>query len=498
MSLAHRSVRSSTYTISASAITTVVQFVRAVLLARLLTKETFGIYAFASSFVLITRILPDFGMTSALLHHAPESEGEEALRVHFTLSIIFNTIWAAVIAIIGYFFVEPASYWVLIVILITQFIDNMVQTGRAQLIRRVIFKRIALIDIITTILSTVAALYLAWQGYGVWSLVSTDIIASIVPVYGFYIYRPPWQPRLGYSREIARYLIGFGKKMLAANLVGQLLDYIDNLWTGRVLGDEALGDYSRAYTFATYPRKILSMPLGSIASGTYAEIKNDRIRLSKAFFRVNALLIRTSFLFAGLLALVAPEFITLLLGVKWMSMLTAFRLMLLFTLLDPIKSTIASLFTAVGKPEKILQARSIQLVVMIAGLFVFTKPFGIAGVAIAVNLMLLVGVAVMLWQARAYVQYSLRRLFLVPSVGILLGITCARAAIEIPGILGSAWRTGFVKGIVFSILYAGTILIFERKQIPMFLRMANLYKNPNSSESEENEAQNDPSTTISQ
>ncbi len=213
-----------------------------------------------------------------------------------------------------------------------------------------------------------------------------------------------------------------------------------------------------------------------MASGTYAELKEDPKRLSQAFFRVNALLVRSSFLMAGLLALIAPEFIRIVIGEKWLPMLDAFRLMLFFTLLDPIRHTVAGLFVAVGKPEKILQARIIQLVVMITGLVIFGKPLGIAGVAISVNLMLVAGVAVMLWQARAYVQYSLHRLFTVPAIGLVAAMAIARAAIEIPGVLGSPWRTGFVKGAVFSLLYTGTILILERNQIPMFLKMAGLLK----------------------
>ena len=492
MSLAQRSVRSSTYTLAASAITTIVQFIRSILLARLVARDVFGVYAFASSFVLITRSLPNFGMTAALLHRAPESEGETALRVHFTISLVFNILWAILIAVIGGFAVSPQYRWVLWTVLATQFVDNLIQTSYILLVRRVVFRRIALIETLSTVLSTIAALLLAWTGHGLWGLVSTDITAAIVVLFGYLIIRPPWKPRFGWSNSVARYPLNFGKRTFLSGLVGQALDYIDNLWTGQFLGVDPLGLYSRAYTFSSYPRKVLATPLTSVSAGTYAELKSDPKRLSQAFFRVNAFLVRTGFLMAGAMALVAPEFIRLMIGEKWLPMLNTFRLLMLFTLLDPIKFTISNLFTAVGKPEIVLWARLAQLAVMITGLFIFGSRWGIEGVAIAVNLMLLTGIVLLFWQARKFIQFSLWRLFAVPTFALVVSLVLGRAAIEIPGVRSSLWWIGAVKGSVFTITFMAIIAFLEKDQLPILLGMlkqlrGNKQTPPTSQDSEEDQ-----------
>jgi PST family polysaccharide transporter len=465
--LARRSIHSSAYNIAASAVQALILFGRSIILARLLEPEIFGIYAYAASFVVLTRSLPRFGLGSALLHRAQESEGETALQTHFTLSLIFGTVWLILLTWVGSLFLEKLTSTVLLVIAVTEFIDLLTGTGRLILIRRVVFRRIAVIQLIIAVTTTAGALWLAWRGFGVWSLVATDIIAAVVVVIGFYLYRPIWRPRLGLKPEIGRYFLRFGSRTFLAGLLLQALDRIDDLWTGFTLGDKQMGFYSRAYTFATYPRKVLASPLNAVAAGTYAELKEKPKRLSQAFFRVNAFLVRSGFLFAGLLALVAPEFIRLVIGVKWLPMLTAFRLMVIYTMLDPIKITIASLFVAVGHPEKAIRARLVQLVVLLIGLFSLGRTMGIAGVALAVNTMLVVGIALLLWQARAHVQFSVRRLFGIPTFALGLGMILARAAITLPGMLGSPWRTGAVKIIVFSIIYSGILLLIERDQISM-------------------------------
>ncbi|MBN2147350.1 MAG: oligosaccharide flippase family protein [Anaerolineales bacterium] len=471
MSLAQRSVRSSTYNIAASAIQTIVQFGRSIVLARLLAPDDFGIYSYVMSFVVLTRDLPSFGMISALLHRACESEGEQALRVHFTLSLIFNLIWASGLAGIGYFVIVPKNHWVLLVILATQVVDNLSLTGKMALARKVLFARIAVINTIITVLGTATALLLAWRGAGLLSLVSTDIIAALVPIIGYYIYQPTWKPRLGWSRDVVHYFISFGKRSLVASLLQEAMDNVDDLWTGRLLGDAALGYYSRAYTFATYPRRVLAMPLNNVAASTYASLKENRKRLSQAFFRVNAFLVRSGFFFAGLMALVAPEFIHLAIGIKWLPMLDAFRLMLIYTMLDPIKATISNVFTAVGKPEKTVLARLIGLCIMLIGLVILGPRWGIAGVALAVDIMIVVTITILLCQARAHVDFSLRRMSAIPALALGLGMLAARAAIALPGIVGSPWRTGGLKIVVFSLIYGATLLLLERELIPMLFKI---------------------------
>ncbi|MGD8623434.1 MAG: oligosaccharide flippase family protein [Anaerolineae bacterium] len=475
MSIAERTVHSTAYNATASIIQTVIQFLRTIILARLLEPNVFGIYAFASSWIIATRSFGEFGMTGALLHRAEQSEGEIAIRVHFTLSLLFSLGWALALAGLTPWLVPQTmsdeTLWVFWVLIVAEAVTQNASTARAVLTRRVVFRRISLVNTVTTLVATVVTLVLAWLGFGVWCLVASDIVRAILTNAGYYLYRPVWRPRLAWSTPVVRYFIGFGRKTFMASLLRQALDRVDDLWTGNFLGETPLGFYSRAYRFATYPRSILAEPLSAVTGGTYAELKSQPRRLSAAFFRINSFLVRTGFLLAGLLALAAPEFIRIVIGAKWLPMLTAFRLMLIFTLLDPIKATIANLFTAVGHPEKTVWTRTVQLVALVLGLFLLGPRWGIAGVALAVDVMLIVGIGLLLWQAREYVRFSVRRMFLVPTLALALGMAGGRAAIMIPGILGSPWRTGAMKVVVFSVVYAVVLLLLERDQIPMLLRI---------------------------
>jgi O-antigen/teichoic acid export membrane protein len=362
----------------------------------------------------------------------------------------------------------------LIVLTFTNLLKRTVQTPRLILTRRVFHKRLAVVEFVNTVLTTVAALGLAWYGAGLWALLSTDIIAAVLYFLAFYGFKPIWKPRLTWSADRIRYFLRFGSQKVWADASSQALDRIDDLWTGFLLGESAMAYYSRAYRFATYPRMILATPINLVAGGTYAELKEDGVRLSKAFFRTNAFLVRTGFLLAGVFALVAREFIVLAIGARWLPMLDAFRLMLIFTMFDPMKMTIADLFVAVGRPEKIVRARVVQLLVMVGGLILLAPPLGITGVALAVDIMLVVGIGLLLWQAREFVQFSVRQLFLVPVLALAVGLGAGFLIVRAPFIPESHWVTALTKLLIFLPIYGGILLLLEWRQT---MRMFDVFRN---------------------
>jgi O-antigen/teichoic acid export membrane protein len=472
MSLVRRSVTSVGWNVVVSIIQILVGFGRSVLLARLLPVEVFGIYAFTGSIVMLTGVLPAFGMDGAFSHRSKETENEgQAAAVHLTLELAFVTVWMVLLGSGAIIFTTGQTRLALLVLTLTHGGVMLTRTPSLILVRRVVHRRLALLQSINIVLSAAAAVLLAWGGVEMWALLSTDIITLVLSIFLLYIWRPVWRPRLTWSPPAMRYFLRYGSRNVLAQGLLRALDRVDDLWTGAYLGDTAMGHYSRAYAFATYPRMILAQPVNRVAIGTYAEVAENRQRLSQAFFRTNALLIRSGFFLAGILALIAPEFIRLLLGPKWLPMLDAFRLMLVFTLFDPIKITVANLFLAVGRPEKVLRARVVQLAVMVIGLFALGPRWGISGVALAVDAMLLVGMALLLWQARTYVDFSLKHLFRVPTLGLLLGIGTVLAATAIPGVQGSDWRTAAVKAVAFGLVYASTLLLLERNEIGRYVSM---------------------------
>lgn len=480
MSLAERSVTSITWNASANLIKIGVLLARSIILARLLPVETFGVYALATSIVTFSGILPMFGMGSAYLHRSPETTDEEqAAAVHFTLRIVLTAIWAAALIFLTTLFATGELRLALIILTLAFAGLYLTDTPKIILTRRVEHRRLAILDLMTAVMTTAAAVLMARAGYDLWALLATDLVTVGVAVAGLYLWRPIWRPRLLWLRDTVRYYLRFGGRTMVGSIIAEALDNVDDIWIGANLGREPLGFYSRAYTFATYPRRLLAFPVNMVAGGTYAELKGDRHRLSQAFFRTNALLIRSGFLIGGLLALIAPEFVRLVLGEKWLPMVPIFRLMTIFTLLDPIRVTVSQVFVAAGNPEQILRVRALQLAVLVAGLYLFGRAYGIVGVAILINIVFLLGLLPLLRSARQFVDFSVKRLFGPPTLAALVGGSGALAAVWLACqslTCPNDWLTGLLKGIIYVSFFLGFMLILERNQMAkMMLDLKKVY-----------------------
>lgn len=444
--------------------------VRSIILARLLAVELFGIYGLALAIVSVSVRFSSFGMDGAFLNRVDETEDiEKAASVHFSLICLFTAVWALFL-LSGSFFLSEGDLRIALMTLVVVFgLMQLTETPKLILRRKVVHQRLAVINIIDAVFGSLAAVFLAQQGYGILSLLSINIFSLAVFILVLYLYKPVWKIRIGWSVKTVKYYLNFGFQSFLGGILFEIIDRVDDIWTGIFLGDRALGFYSRAYSFATYPTKLLADPINRVALGYYADLKAKKQQLSQAFLLSNGVLVRSGFLFGGLLALIAPEFIVIVIGEKWMPMLSIFRLMLFFTLLNPLKITTSHLFVGVGKPLEMVRARMLQVLVLIGGLFLFGPRWETDGIAMAVNLTIVVGLGYMMVRAKRYVSFSIKKLFLAPMIALVFGL--------IGGFwVSSEWYvgqvniiSGLIKSITFTGLYAAILLLLEKSvTIQMF------------------------------
>jgi hypothetical protein len=142
--------------------------------------------------------------------------------------------------------------------------------------------------------------------------------------------------------------------------------------------------------------------------------------------------------------------------------------MAVFTLLDPIRVTVSQLFIAAGHPEQVVRVRFVQLMALVAGLFLLGRAWGITGVAVVVDAVLLIGLIPLLHQARAYVDFSTFRLFAAPvlalAVGTIVALAGASAACRVAS-CPNDWLTAVIKGTLFTLVFGGLLFILERRDI---------------------------------
>ncbi len=465
--VARQTAVGSTYTIAASAITLVIGFTRSIILARLLFPEDFGLFALAFFFVRLLERVQMFGFTAAFIHKHNHNEAEAA--AHFILRLVAGLLVLLLalllVPILPRFYPnDPLLGPVIVALTAVRLLTAFNATPKTILAKQLKFRRISVLKVGGSALAFVWAIWLAWAEYGIWALVAQEASLAVIDFIGLWLLKRPWSPSLKTTRETMRFYFQFGKFQFVTQNIALLLDTFDDFWIGTFLGSTPLGFYAKSYEFAHYPRAVVGEPISNVFFPAFARLQNNREQLSRAFFRVASLLVRTGFLFASLFVLVTPEFIRLFLGDKWLPMQLTFQLMLLYTLLDPLLLLVTQLVTAVGEPQTLTKAQIWQMVFFVPAVILASTWFSIEGVAVMADVMLLLGIVLILPRLRHFVDFSLRQMIAIPTLAVVVGLPLTLLLMLL---LPPAHPvvTLLQKTLGLSAIYLLILLVFERTQL---------------------------------
>lgn len=473
--IAKRAFSGSVYSVAASLVTLTLGFVRITLMLRLLLPAHFGVTTLALFYLNLVSQLRSFGLDNAFIHRRRE-ETDDAVHATFVtlqMSLVLGGIVAllALIPLLQRIYPQmPLLGGVLLAFTGMSFFKGFNTVQMAVLRKRMAFRAISLVDVASSVVMTVVGPLLAWQGFGVWSIVAEMFSGVFVRTLLIWLFYRQWRPRLGWDKEIARWFWRYGRSVWSAGNLTFIVDRFDDFWIGSTLGSTPLGFYSRAYEYARYPRKVIANPILSVFFPAFATLQDDPVRLARAFFRAASLMVRTGILFSLLLILAAPEFIELLLTARWLPMLLTFQLMIVYTLCDPLSVSARNLLMAVGQPQVVMRIQLVQTVVFIPAVMLFSRLGGIAGVALAADIMILIGAVLLFRYTHRVIDYSARALWLWPLVGLVATAVPILALTPVWRLL-PLWGALIVKSALITILYVSFLWLTERQQLRLGWRM---------------------------
>lgn len=475
--LASKTVKGSAYTVGASAVTMVLGFSRSVLMARLLAPEDFGVVAFALAFLNFTIPLRDFGLDQALIHRKPDEAKplDDILAAHFSLRMLLTGLFVllllAATPVLRFFYPQkPTLVPVLLLLSVGAVARALGATPTAYLQKEMQFRELAVLQLATSLSMTIIGPSMAWQGFGVWAIVGEQISGVAVATLIVWFFIRPWHPRLEFNRHDVKWYLNYGKFVFVTHSLGRTLQEFDDFWVGTSLGSLALGFYSKSYEFALYPRRIISDPLTRVVFPLFAKLQDNRVQLSKAYFRFSSLVTRVGFLLAGVMVLGVRPFVSIILGDKWVPMVTTFRLMILYVLLDPLLMIGANLAQAVGYPDFWTRARVTQVIVFVPAVILGSYAWGTNGVALATDAALLIGLVLLFVQNRRLVDVSLKRMLGTPALGLSIGLALGWYILRL-SIAGRSLMDSLLAVLAFSLAYSAILMIVEFNEYVYYAKM---------------------------
>ena len=356
-------------------------------LARLLTPADFGYIAMATVVTEFAALFSNFGFNALLIQRRVITRLQ--VDTVFWASLGLGLALAGAVVVASFFasalFGDPRVGDLLAVLCLSFVFSSLSTIPNVVLMRLMRFKAEFWINILAIAVRTVVAITLAWQGFGVWSLVA-GALTGIAVQWLAGLWAAPYWPRLRFH---GAYLAGTWRTS-SSYFAGGLLFYanmnVDLILIGRQLGATSLGYYQNARSLTDEIRSRIAMPLQRVLFPAFSSLQHDRERMQAAVMRSARLLAAVTFPLGVGVSAMAEELVPLLYGDQWLPMVPALGMFGLSAALRASMAIASPLFNAHDRVALALRYNIVGTSLLMVGIWL-SLPYGISAVATVVMLM---------------------------------------------------------------------------------------------------------------
>jgi PST family polysaccharide transporter len=352
-------------------------FISTIILARLLTKEDFGIVGYAVTIIGFLEGLSDLGIGPALIYHRDDPEAADTA---FWLGILISSVLFALTLLLsplaGAFFNDPRAVPVTQILALTFPVSALSDTHKALLRKRLAFGLNFVPEFAQSLTKGIASIILALLGFGPWSLILGQLSGTAIAVIAFW-WVLPWRPSFRVVGHLARSLLDYGLKIVSVDMLAIILLNVDYLLVGRYLGTEALGVYTIGFRIPELFVLQFCNIVSTVVFPVYAQIRNEPDALQRAFLTTMRYVALITIPIGLGLALVARPLVLVVLTRRWLEAVDVIRTISIYTLFIAVFAFNAgSVYKAQGRPEVLTRLALIRIAILVPAMWWAVTHFG--------------------------------------------------------------------------------------------------------------------------
>lgn len=359
-----------------------IQFVLGIILARILFPSDFGLIGMITIFIVISKMFVDSGLANALVQK--QNRSEEDFSTVFYFNIVVCLACYALLYItapyISAFYHTPELTAIIRILFLSVIIDSLTIIQLTKLRIALDFKKRAICNLFAVVISGGIGVWMAYSGYGVWSLVMQVIINSVIIFIVLNVIER-WKPLPLFSKNSFKHLFNFGSKFLGAMLIDAILDNLYIFLLGRYFTKKEVGFYMRGMQVPSVIAGTLLSVLENVTYPMMSSIQDNKellILVYRRLIRMVSFLIIPSMV--GL-AFISESFVRYFLTEKWMPAVVLMQWICFARIFIPINLLNISLLNAVGRSDLYLKINLIRFPLIIS-ILIITLPKGLEAVAI--------------------------------------------------------------------------------------------------------------------
>jgi len=354
-----------------------VQIILEIVMARLLLPSDYGVMGVVAVFLALGQVFTDGGFSNALIQKQDRSE------IDFSTVFFCNIIVSGVIYIllffsapfISQFYNLPILTDIIRIIGFTIIINSLVIVHRTKLSISLNFKIQAKYSLLSVMFSGAIGLFLALNGYGVWSLVYQSLLLYVLNA-AFLIFNLRWMPLFVFSKKSFDTLFYFGSKILMASLVQAIYNNLYSVLIAKKFSTQELGLYSKANQFTLFPISTLTTVMQRVAFpylSSYQEDNDKLFSLNQKFTKLNLILIMPLFF---MISALSEPIVKIVFSDAWIDLIPIIRILAIAFVFYPVIVNNMFLFQIKNQTKIYLR---IEIITKISGILILlgTLKYGI-------------------------------------------------------------------------------------------------------------------------
>lgn len=370
-------------------ITKGIQILVQLLLTRLLSPKDYGLVGMAVVFTSIVTVLSELGVASSLVRRTEKEIEDIALDTAFFSSIAFNLIVYFLVAFAvapfaAWFYEEPELIKILPVIGLNMVLQTASLIPRVILIRQLNFKTLNLIQFLPLMLAGITAVVMAFNGFGVWSLIANSLMATFLSI-PFFWAKTSWRPRFRFSAAELKEILSFGIfDSLQSGLV-TMTKNADYLLIGRFVNSNAVGYYNLAFVLTDSFRQNIMGIFNGVMFPVYSKLQSDNNAVKDYYLLIVKI---CSGIVTGIMLVFicfAENIIRLCFGPEWLPATFPLQMLAGASIVHALGGTSSALLRGLGLAKLDFKLSSYNTFAITLPCFVaLTYFYGINGTAVAV------------------------------------------------------------------------------------------------------------------
>ncbi len=359
----------------------VIGLVSTIILARLLTPEDFGVVAMASLVVGLLYSFSELGVQTYLIRE--KEVNTELCNTGWTLQVIQYSFIACLLVVLApyaaLYFDEPRVINIFYYLAIGSFIGGFINIGVVFFLKDLDFKKDFKFNVIKRILVFIITIAAAFELRNYWALVIGQLVGTFLSVILSYFVHP-YRPRFSFRRS--REFFRFALAIIPMNIGKYFTNKIDVVIVGGIASTSQLGLYNMSSDLSSMFTKQLITPIGRGLFPNFAKLKDQPAELAIAFLSAFRTIIILSLPLAIGFWAIADEFVLVVLGQQWLTVLPFIKWLVFYALSDAIINFInGRILVVTGKERQ--AAKLVWLrVLVVTGMAVFVAaPRGVEAVA---------------------------------------------------------------------------------------------------------------------